>query len=270
MISVVVIGNYTFTPLLAYLFNPSPKRWRVLPRWCELESPTGGDFEWNCTGLDIPVDQRVRCPGMKPCQSRTGKRTPLAALRIAHNLALQGLISRREALDRIGGLDLDEIQNFRLKPVAGQMPLARGTSASTGVAIGAAVFDPQRVAQVRHGGKAVILIRKNAETSDISALSEAVALVAAEGARTSHAAVVARELGKVCVVGCEGLAVDPSGRKCEWGAHTIEEGEPLSVDGDRGEIYRGEVEVLRDRPTELLQTFAEWRASERSGLGQTA
>jgi pyruvate, orthophosphate dikinase len=116
----------------------------------------------------------------------------------------------------------------------------------------------------------VILIRENAETSDISALSEAVALVAAEGARTSHAAVVARELGKVCVVGCEGLAIDPSGCKCAWGAHTIEEGNILSVDGDRGEIYRGEVEVLRDRPTELLQTFAEWRAGEEAGLGQTA
>jgi len=175
-----------------------------------------------------------------------------------------------EALDRIGALDLDVIQNFRLNPVAGQMPFARGTSASTGVAIGAAVFDPQRVAQVRQGGKAVILIRENAETSDISALSEAVALVAAEGARTSHAAVVARELGKVCVVGCEGLAIDPSGCKCAWGAHTIEEGNILSVDGDRGEIYRGEVEVLRDRPTELLQTCAEWRASEEAGSGQTA
>jgi pyruvate,orthophosphate dikinase len=74
----------------------------------------------------------------------------------------------------------------------------------------------------------------------------------------------------VCVVGCEGLAVDPSGRRCEWGAHTIEEGDLLSVDGDHGDIYRGEVEVSRDRATELLQTFAEWRATEGAGLGQTA
>jgi pyruvate, orthophosphate dikinase len=72
-------------------------------------------------------------------------------LRIAHDLAEQGLISRREALDRIGALDLDMIQNFSLKPIAGQMPFARGTSANTGVAIGATVFDPKRVAQVRQG-----------------------------------------------------------------------------------------------------------------------
>jgi pyruvate, orthophosphate dikinase len=183
-------------------------------------------------------------------QTRTGKRTPPAALRIAHDLAEEGLISRSEALARIAAIDLDAIESVRLKPVAGQMPFARGTSASTGVAIGAAVFDPERVAHVKQGGKAVIFIRENAETSDIGALSEAVALVAAEGARTSHAAVVARELGKVCVVGCEGLAIDPSGRKCTWGAYTIEDGDILSVDGDTGEIYRGQVKFSENaRPS---------------------
>ncbi len=203
-------------------------------------------------------------------QSRTGKRTPLAALRIAHDLAEQGLISRPEALDRIAALDLDAIEHVRLKPAAGQTPFARGTSASTGVAIGAAVFDPERVAQIKQGGKAVILIRENVETSDISALSEAVALVAAEGARTSHAAVVARELGKVCVVGSEGLAIDRSGRKCTWGASTIEEGDVLSVDGDSGEIYRGEVEVLRESPHRASATIARWRAARASGAGEAA
>jgi phosphohistidine swiveling domain-containing protein len=163
-------------------------------------------------------------------QARTGKRTPLAALRIAHDLAEHGLITRREALDRLGRVNLDVIQNFRLKPVSGQMPFARGTSASTGVAIGAAVFDPQRVAQVRQGGKAVILIRENAETSDISALSEAVALVAAVGARTSHAAVVARELGKGCVVG-SGFHPSAARRSRRWRARSTKEGGFLGIGG---------------------------------------
>ena len=74
----------------------------------------------------------------------------------------------------------------------------------------------------------------------------------AEGARTSHAAVVARELGMVCIVGCEGLAIGPSGCNGTFGAQTIEEGEVLSVDGDKGDIYRGEIEVVRTRPTALL------------------
>ena len=198
-------------------------------------------------------------------QSRTGKRTPLAALRIAHDLAAEGLISTGEALARIDAVELDGIENVRLKPAADQAPLARGTPASTGVAIGAAVFDPQRVAAVKQNGKPIILVRENAETSDIGALSEAAALIAAEGARTSHAAVVARELGKVCIVGCERLSIDPSGRRGVFGAETIEEGEILSVDGAGGEIYRGAIEVLRERPTDLLAKIAQWRAAAGSG-----
>jgi len=194
-------------------------------------------------------------------QTRTGKRTPLAALRIVHDLVAEGLISPSDALARIGALDLDAIEELRLVPAAGQAPFARGTPASAGVAVGAAVFDPERVASVRRDGHPVVLIRENAETGDIGALSQAVALVAAEGARTSHAAVVARELGKVCVVGCEGLAIEPSARRCRWGNEAIAEGEILSVDGVTGEVYRGAVEIIRERPTALLATIAAWRAA---------
>jgi len=197
-------------------------------------------------------------------QSRTGKRTPLAALRIAHDLAEQGLISTGEALARLEAVELDGIEHVRLDPTADQAPLAHGTPASTGVAVGAAVFDPARVAALNRGGNSIILVRQNAETSDIGALSEAAALIAAEGARTSHAAVVARELGKVCIVGCEGLAIDPSGRKGLFGKETIEEGEILSVDGARGEIYRGAIGVLRERPNDLLAKIAQWRATAGS------
>ncbi len=199
-------------------------------------------------------------------QTRTGKRTPLAALRIAHDLVGEGLIGAADALARIDMLDLDAIEEVRFAPAAGQAPFARGTSASTGVAVGAAVFDPARVDAVRQGGNSVILIRDNAETSDIGALAQAAALVAAQGARTSHAAVVARELGKVCIVGCEGLAIDASARQCKWGTESIAEGEVLSVDGVSGEIYRGAVAIVRERPTALLATAAQWRAgAPRSG-----
>jgi len=197
-------------------------------------------------------------------QSRAGKRTPLAALRIAHDLAEEGLISIAEALARIDTVDLDAIENVRLKPAAGQMALARGISASAGVAIGAVAFDPQRVATLKQGGRPVILVRETADTGDIGALSEAAALVTAEGARTSHAAVVARQLGMVCIVGCEGLSIDPSRRKGAFGAQTLKEGEILSVDGATGEIYRGAIEVHRDRPTELLSKIEQWRAAEGS------
>jgi pyruvate,orthophosphate dikinase len=184
-------------------------------------------------------------------------------LRIAHDLVEEGLISPAEALARIDGIDLDAVENVTLN-VAGHVPVARGTPASAGVAIGVAVFDPERVAALKQKGKPVVLFRENAETSDIGALSEAAALVTAEGARTSHAAVVARELGKVCIVGCEGLAMDPSGRKGAFGPQVIEEGEVLSVDGVKGEIYRGEIEVVRTRPTELLSKIAQWSTKKSS------
>jgi pyruvate,orthophosphate dikinase len=127
------------------------------------------------------------------------------------------------------------------------------------------VFDPERVSTVKQAGKPIILVRETAETSDIGALSEAAALVTAEGARTSHAAVVARQLGMACIVGCEGLSLDPSGRKGAFGTETVEEGEVVSVDGVKGEIYRGTIEVLRDRPTGLLSKIKRWREAEGSG-----
>jgi pyruvate, orthophosphate dikinase len=201
--------------------------------------------------------------GLFLLQTRSGNRTPLAALRIAHDLAQEGIVSRSEELARIAALDLDAIETVRLKPAAGQTAFARGTAASAGVAIGAAVFDPERVAAVKERGHAVVLIRESAETSDIAALSQAAALIAAEGARTSHAAVVARELDKVCIVGCERLVIDPSGQRARFGDETIEEGDVLTVDGATGDVHRGVVEVVRERPTALLAAVAAWRADER-------
>jgi pyruvate, orthophosphate dikinase len=196
-------------------------------------------------------------------QARTGKRTPLAAARIACDLVAEGLITSGEALARLDGVDLEAIETVRLKPAPDALLIARGTAASAGVAVGAAVFDPERAAELKRRGKPVILVRETAETSDIGALSQAAALITAQGARTSHAAVVARQLAKVCVVGCEGLTLEPSGRSCAFGEATIEEGDILSVDGAKGEIYRGEVEVVRERPAKLIAKIAEWRNAAR-------
>jgi pyruvate,orthophosphate dikinase len=195
-------------------------------------------------------------------QSRTGKRTPLAAARIACALVEEGLIDAPEALKRIDTIEIDAIETVRFKAAPGKAPLTRGTSASTGVAVGAVVFDPERVGAIKERGKAVVLVRETAETSDIGALAAADALVTAEGARTSHAAVVARQLGKVCVVGCEGIAIDPSGRRATFGTTTIEEGAIVSVDGVKAEIYAGALEVIKERPAELLDAIARWRGAQ--------
>jgi pyruvate,orthophosphate dikinase len=196
-------------------------------------------------------------------QTRTGKRTPLAALRIAVDLVDEGLIAPSQALERLATLDLEAIETVHLKGATGQEAIAHGTAASTGIAAGAAVFDPERLAAVKRKAGSVILVRETAETSDIGALAEADALVTAQGARTSHAAVVARQLGKVCVVGCDGLAIEASGRRARFGAQTIEEGDTISVDGTGGAIFRGKVEVVSERPAELLAKVAAWQGKSK-------
>jgi pyruvate,orthophosphate dikinase len=196
-------------------------------------------------------------------QTRTGKRTPLAAARIACDLVAEGLITQADALARVDTIEIDALETESLRPEAGDAPIAHGTSASAGVAVGAVVFDPERVGALKHRGAPLILVRETAETGDIGALSEAAALVTAEGARTSHATVVARQLGKVCVVGCQGIMIDASGRKAKFGSETIEEGMIVSVDGARAEIYAGAVEMVKARPTELLAKIASWRGTAK-------
>lgn len=201
-------------------------------------------------------------------QTRSGKRTPLAALRIACDLVEQELMAPAEALVRIADLDLDSIGEERLRIADGEMPLLSGTSAGTGVAVGAVVFDAERVSVVRQKSRNAILVRETAETGEIEALAAASALVTIEGARTSHAAVVARQLGKPCIVGCGAIRIDSSLRVAQFGTKTINEGDIVAIDGSTGEIYSGPHDVIRDRPSELLERVQAWRAA-KSHTGRT-
>ena len=142
-------------------------------------------------------------------QARSGKRTSLAALRIAHDLVAEGVLSPAEAMSTLEGINIDEIEEIGFELPGGLAPLATGTSAGLGVAVGKAVFDPYRVAEASKGKQGVILIRPTAETAEVAALSAASGLITILGARTSHAAVVARQLGKPCIVACSGLSIDP-------------------------------------------------------------
>lgn len=193
-------------------------------------------------------------------QSRTGKRMPLAAIQIAVDLVEEGLVTPAEALSRLDGLNIDTIEVRKLVAGEGAAPLVKGTPASTGVAVGVAVFDPARLDAHFVNGRPVVLVRQNADTADIGALAKSAALITVEGARTSHAAVVARQLGKVCVVGTDGLRIDPSGRRGTFGAVLLEEGEIVTVDGGTGQIYRGELRLVAQRPTALIEKVESWQS----------
>lgn len=190
-------------------------------------------------------------------QARNGKRTPLAALRIAHDLVAGGIMTADAAVEKLSGIDLDQIEYLDLVVPEGVQPIGRAVSAGTGIAVGAAVFDSARMKAVKRDGTA-ILLRENAETADIAAIAEADALITARGARTSHAAVVARQLGKVCLVACGGLKIDASARSCRIGEATVREGDVLSVDGASGLIYAGRFAIRRAKPTEMLAEIKSW------------
>jgi pyruvate,orthophosphate dikinase len=191
-------------------------------------------------------------------QARSGKRTPLAALRIATDLVREGKIPAKAGLALLKNVDIEAIEALALEPPEGTVAAARAVPASAGVAVGVAVFDPARLSSYKQKGKPVILMRDRTETTDISALADAEALVTAHGARTSHAAVVARQLGKVCLVGCQSLRIDASLRRGTMGDAEIKEGETITADGTTGLIYLGAIPVKRVRPKDLVELVSSW------------
>ncbi len=201
-------------------------------------------------------------------QCRSGKRMPLAALRIAVDQVAEGLLTPSAALERLAELDLAAIAIRRVVPRDGMGAVATGMPAGSGVAVGRIVFDPERVAGVAGPDKPVILARQNAETADIAAMALSAGLLTAEGARTSHAAVVARQMGKVCVVGCAALEIDPVANSAVVSGHRVQEGDTVSIDGTTGSVYLGAVDVATERPDALLDVVASWRGTTSATVGK--
>jgi len=196
-------------------------------------------------------------------QTRSAKRTPLAALRIACEQVAEGLIDEATGLARLASYDLNAISTVNVAATSGVCEIGLGTPASPGVATGEAVFDPQRAVAMTAAGRTAILIRADISTDDIAGLAAAAGILTAQGGRTSHAAVVARQLNKVCVVGCRELQIGLDGRSCQIGGQSIAEGDLVSLDGHSGRIYTGKVEVIRTAPSCYLSEVERWRASGR-------
>lgn len=188
-------------------------------------------------------------------QSRDAKRTDWAALRIAVDLVKEGLIDAQEAERRLRGIDLKAISKTRLER-CGAEPVAEAEPASFGVASGAIALDASAAERMAERGTPVILVRHDFVTSDIGGIARASGILTANGSRTSHAVVVARQMGKVCLVGCSGLTVDLERRRCKLGGQEFEEGEFLSLDGNEGRLYRGRLKATEERPERELRELA--------------
>ena len=190
-------------------------------------------------------------------QSRNGKRSPLSALRIAVEMCREGMITPDVALSHLEGIDLDPIKVQRVS--TRDYPIGTGISASGGVAVGSVALTPERAMADASRGP-VILVRETASPEDIEGIQISSGLLTAKGARTSHAAVVARQMGKVCIVNCAGLEIDKAHHKCHLGGQELREGDTISLDGDSGLVYSGVVDINYEIPIDLLEIVSSWRS----------
>ncbi|WP_439948020.1 pyruvate, phosphate dikinase [Streptomyces sp. BBFR109] len=186
-------------------------------------------------------------------QTRVGKRTAGAAFRIATQLVDQGLIDEAEALQRVTGAQLAQLMFPRFDDGAKVEQVGRGIAASPGAAVGKAVFDSYTAVKWSRSGEKVILVRRETNPDDLDGMIAAEGILTSRGGKTSHAAVVARGMGKTCVCGAEELEVDTKRRRMTVpGGHVVEEGDVISIDGSTGKVYLGEVPVV---PSPVVEYF---------------
>jgi pyruvate,orthophosphate dikinase len=202
-------------------------------------------------------------------QTRTGKRTAAAAVRIARELVEEGLIDRAEAIRRVDPAQLDQLLHPALDPAAEYDVLARGLNASPGAAVGAAVFDADTAEERGRAGEAVILVRWETTPDDIHGVIRAQGVVTAHGGMTSHAAVVARGMGKPCVAGAEAISIDAAAGTMSVDGRTVREGEEITIDGSRGLVIAGAVGLVPPQVNRDFETITEW-ADEARRLGVRA
>jgi pyruvate,orthophosphate dikinase len=197
-------------------------------------------------------------------QTRAAKRSAPAALRIAVDLVHEGVIAPAQALDRLAGLNPDALSRTRLD--APGEPALRGIGAAPGVATGRVAFDSESAARRAAQRDPVILMRPETSTADVSGLAVAAGIVTAQGGRTAHAALVARQMGKPCVVACKGMTIDAQTPAARYPGGTIGEGDWISMDGDNGVVYLGRADIVRESPAAELAEVERWR-SQQAALG---
>ena len=202
-------------------------------------------------------------------QTRNGKRTAAAALKVASDLVDEGVITKEEALLRIEPDQLDQLLHPAIDPSHGEKPIAKGLPASPGAAVGEVVFDADTAAERGGRGEAVVLVRYETTPDDIHGVIVAQGVLTAHGGMTSHAAVVARGMGKPCVAGASGIHIDAKGRTLTVGDRVIKEGEVITLDGSTGDVFGQEIKLIPPRINEDFQRVVTW-ADEVRELGVRA
>src|SRR6202040_1128657 len=201
-------------------------------------------------------------------QTRVGKRTPAATFKIAVDMAKEGLISKEEAIERIKPEDIDRlfypiVDPSTPRPDLAKRKVATGINAVPGAAVGKAVFRAEEAEAMVQGGEKVILVRRETSPEDVGGMFVAQGILTATGGKTSHAAVVARGWGKCCIVGCEQLDIDYGAKVAHANGKTFHQGDWITLDGNDGVVYLGQVKLSTPELPEAFATLMGWADSIR-------
>jgi pyruvate,orthophosphate dikinase len=191
-------------------------------------------------------------------QTRAGKRTAPAAVKIAVDMANEGLITKEQAVLRVEPFQIEQLLHKHVDPSAKVNVIAKGLNASPGAAVGKVVFDSERAKEFGEKGEAVILTRPETNPDDVGGIIAAQAVLTSRGGATSHAAVVTRGLGKPAVVGCEAIKMDPEARKFEVNGVVVKEGDIITVNGTTGEVILGAAPLVEPKMSDELRTLLAW------------
>jgi pyruvate,orthophosphate dikinase len=196
-------------------------------------------------------------------QTRSGKRTASAALKIASDMSNEGMISREEAVVRIDPASLDQLLHPTLDPQAAREVIGSGLPASPGAASGAIVFDPNEAEKLKSQGKPLILVRVETSPEDIHGMHAAEGILTTRGGMTSHAAVVARGMGKPCVSGAGNIRVDYASGTLHAGGHSLSAGDIITIDGATGQVMKGAVPTIKPQLSADFAAIMKWADSIR-------
>ena len=191
-------------------------------------------------------------------QTRNGKRTSKASIKIAVDMVQEGLIDKKEAVLRIDPQQLDQLLHPMLDPDAPRNTLAKGLPASPGAACGEVVFSADEAEDINEEGKPVILVRVETSPEDIHGMNASRGILTARGGMTSHAAVVARGMGKCCVAGCGDIRVDYGAEFFKVGDTIVKKGDIITLDGSTGQVFLGTIPTIEPALTGEFGTFMEW------------
>lgn len=193
-------------------------------------------------------------------QTRNAKMNAVAMVKTSVDMVKEGLIKKDRAIARLQAGQLEQLlhKTIDLKAAKEHRRLVRGIAASPGATGGIAIFDVKRATEMGERGKRVVLVREETKPEDVPAFFESAGILTSRGGKTSHAAVVARGMGKPCIVGCSDLKIDYSSKKCIADGQTVSEGDLITIDGSNGTVYLGDVPTIEPKITSDFKTVLEW------------